>query len=169
MSSDTPGIDRPKALWIALLIVIMASQDALSQAKDLIRLDQLQYEIQAEKDRIQVVNFWATWCAPCLKELPIFEKVNAERSDIRVRLVSLDLDLDPNPDKVRSFVIRKKIKSEVVILDEKNPNEWIEKIDKSWSGALPATLVINNKTGKRRFVEKELHPGDLEKLIAEVQ
>jgi len=151
------------------LLISALSQEAYCQAKDLIRIDQLQSEIKSERDRIQVVNFWATWCAPCLKELPLFEKLNAERGDIRVRLVSLDLDLDPNPDKVRNFVVRKKIKSEVIILDEKNPNEWIDKIDKSWTGALPATLVINNKTGKRKFVEKELHPGELEKLIAEVQ
>jgi thiol-disulfide isomerase/thioredoxin len=163
------GSTLSKAMGPMLLCIVVLSQGGMCQPKDLIRLDQLQSEIQAEKDRIQVVNFWATWCAPCLKELPLFEKLNAERSDIRVRLVSLDLDLDPNPEKVRNFVVRKKIKSEVIILDEKNPNEWIERIDKSWSGALPATLVINNKTGKRKFVEKELHPGELEKLIAEVQ
>ncbi len=169
MRLNPTGRTLAKTLGAILLLISAGPQEAFCQAKDLIRIDQLQSEIQSEKDRIQVVNFWATWCAPCLKELPLFEKLNAERSDVRVRLVSLDLDLDPNPEKVRNFVVRKKIKSEVIILDEKNPNEWIDKIDKSWTGALPATLVINNKTGKRKFVEKELHPGELEKLIAEVQ
>lgn len=169
MSLNRTGITLAKALGAIVLIILALSLEAYCQANDLIRIDQLQTEIQSERDHIQVVNFWATWCAPCLKELPLFEKLNAERSDVRVRLVSLDLDLDPNPEKVRNFVIRKKIKSEVIILDEKNPNEWIDKIDKSWTGALPATLVINNKTGKRKFVEKELHSGELEKLIAEVQ
>lgn len=169
MSLNPTGRTLSITVGALFLLFSVQSQEAFCQSKDLIRIDQLQSEIKSEKDRIQVVNFWATWCAPCLKELPLFEKLNAERSDIRVRLVSLDLDLDPNPDKVRNFVVRKKIKSEVIILDEKNPNEWIDKIDKSWTGALPATLVINNKTGKRKFVEKELHPGELEKLIAEVQ
>ncbi len=169
MRLNPTGSILAKTLVAIFLLISAVPQKALCQAKDLIRIDQLQSEIQSEKDRIQVVNFWATWCAPCLKELPLFEKLNAERGDVRVRLVSLDLDLDPNPEKVRNFVVRKKIKSEVIILDEKNPNEWIDKIDKSWTGALPATLVINNKTGKRKFVEKELHPGELEKLIAEVQ
>jgi len=158
----------PRVRWF-FFVILLACSNAFGQASDVIRLDQLQAEIRNEKNRIQVVNFWATWCAPCIKELPLLEKLNVERSDIRVRLVSLDLDLDPNPEKVRNFVTRKKIKSEVIILDERNPNEWIEKIDKTWSGALPATLVINNKTGKRKFVEKELHPGELEKLIAEVE
>ena len=96
-------------------------------------------------------------------------ELNEEQKDVRVTLVSLDLDLDPNIDKVRSFVARKNIRSEVIILDERNPNAWIDKVDRSWSGALPATLVINNKNGKRRFVEKELQVGELEKLIAEVR
>jgi hypothetical protein len=55
-----------------------------------------------------------------------------------------------------------------LILDETNPNAWIDKIDKNWSGALPATIIINGKTGQRKFVEKELHEGELEKLIAEI-
>jgi hypothetical protein len=56
----------------------------------------------------------------------------------------------------------------VLILDEQNPNSWIELIDKSWTGALPATIIVNSKTGQRKFVERELHEGELEKLIAEV-
>ncbi len=154
--------------WL-LFLMVATGPELYGQEKDLIRLEQLQENIRGEKDRIQVINFWATWCAPCLKELPLFEKLNEEQKDVRVTLVSLDLDLDPNIDKVRSFVARKKIRSEVIILDERNPNAWIDKVDRSWSGALPATLVINNKNGKRRFVEKELQVGELEKLIAEVR
>lgn len=165
-----PYLARMISLRFAyVLIVLIAPLDLQGQAKDLIKLDQLQDQMRGERERIQVVNFWATWCAPCLKELPLFERLNEDRRDVRVTLVSMDLDLDPNVEKVRSFVLRKKIKSEVLILDERDPSSWIDKIDKRWSGALPATLVINNKTGKRKFVEKELHAGDLEKLISEVQ
>lgn len=142
---------------------------AQAQQTALLKLPALQALIEAPSEQIKVINFWATWCAPCIKELPLFEKLTELRKDVKVTLVSMDIDLDPNPDKVNKFVIRKKIKSEVVILDEKNPNAWIDKIDKAWSGALPATIIINTKTGKRKFVEKELHEGDLEKLIDEVK
>ncbi|MBL7848153.1 MAG: redoxin domain-containing protein [Cyclobacteriaceae bacterium] len=154
---------------LAIMAFCSLPNHSLGQANDLVRLEALQKSIQTEKDRIQVINFWATWCAPCLVELPLFEKLNEDRKDIHVRLVSLDMDLDPNPEKVRKFVARKKLKAEVLILDERDPNTWIDKVDKSWSGALPATLVINNKNGKRTFVERELKPGELEKLIAGVQ
>jgi thiol-disulfide isomerase/thioredoxin len=154
---------------ITILCVLVTAQLSWGQTSELVKLDKLQQLIHSEKEQIQVINFWATWCAPCLKELPLFEKLNGDRKDIHIRLVSMDMDLDPDPEKVRKFVARKKIQSEVLILNERNPNQWIDKVDKAWSGALPATLVLNNKTGKRKFVERELHEGDLEKLIAEVQ
>lgn len=171
------NIDNPKSTIAVSLTMrnmafagfLLVGLTGFGQGGELVKLDKLQQLIQSEKEQVQVINFWATWCAPCLKELPLLEKLGSDRKDIRVRLVSMDMDLDPNPDKVRSFVVRKKIRSQVLILDERNPNAWIDKLDKNWSGALPATLVVNNKNGKRRFVEKELHEGDLEKLIAEVQ
>lgn len=155
---------------IALILLILAPGSiCMGQSAELVKLDKLQKIIQNEQEQIQVINFWATWCAPCLKELPLFEKIHTNTKDVLVRLVSMDMDLDPDPEKVRKFVIRKKIQSQVLILNEQNPNLWIDQLDKAWSGALPATLVINNKTGKRKFVEKELHEGDLEKLIADVR
>jgi thiol-disulfide isomerase/thioredoxin len=141
-----------------------------SQNARVVKLDKIKEIIEKKSDRIQVINFWATWCGPCVKELPLFEKLNAEaRPDLRITLVSMDLDLDPNPEKVHKFISRKNIKSEVLILDEADPNSWIDKIAKEWSGALPATLVINTQTGKRKFVEHELKEGDLEQIISEVQ
>jgi len=141
---------------------------AHAQQAQLVRLGELQKIINTPSDEVKVINFWATWCAPCIKELPLFEKLNQDRKDVKVTLVSMDIDLDPNPDKVYKFVGRKSIQCQVVILNEKNPNNWIDKIEKEWSGALPATLIINSKNGKRKFIEKELHEGDLEKLIEEV-
>jgi thiol-disulfide isomerase/thioredoxin len=167
-ASAFPAHSR-RIVWLTVLVVWVASPALFGQTAKMVRLPELQASLQAEQDRIQVINFWATWCGPCIKELPLFEKLNADRKDVRVRLVSLDMDLDPNPEKVRSFVARKKLQSEVIILDERNPNEWIDKVEKSWSGAIPATLIINNKNGKRKFVERALLEGELEKLIAEVQ
>lgn len=149
---------------------LFCSAACFGQHAEIIKLTDLQEIIAAKSDRIQIINFWATWCAPCIKELPLFEKLNAEgRSDLKITLVSMDLDLDPNPEKVYKFILRKKIKSEVVLLDEVDPNSWINKVEKDWSGALPATIFINQKTGKRKFIEKEMLEGDLEKHLKEIQ
>lgn len=155
-----------KIVVVALLLV--GSLQLWAQPK-VVKLPELKKVMETPGEEIRVINFWATWCGPCIKEMPLFEKLNAERKDVAVTLVSMDLDLDPNPAKVHKFVARKKIASTVLILDEKNPNVYIDEIEKQWSGALPATIVINSKTGKRVFAEKELHEGDLEKLIDEVK
>jgi thiol-disulfide isomerase/thioredoxin len=152
---------------VGILLLACLTLPLALKGQDLIRLPDLQSAIH-EKGLVKVVNFWATWCAPCVKEMPFFEKLNEENRNVKVLLVSMDYDLDPDPAKVKRFVERKKILSKVVILAEENPNAWIEKIDKSWTGALPSTLVINPNTGKRKFVQGELKEGDLEKLIQEV-
>jgi hypothetical protein len=61
------------------------------------------------------------------------------------------------------------MKAEVLLLDEIDYNSWIDKVDKRWGGAIPATLVINQKTGKRKFIDKELAEGQLEELISELK
>lgn len=153
--------------FLSTLTFVVISVWANAQA-DQIKLKDLQLIINKPADKVQVINFWATWCAPCVREIPLFEKLNQENGNVDVTLVSMDYDLDPNPEKVYRFMSRKNLKSRVLILAEINPNNWIDKIDKNWSGALPATLVINTKSGKRKFVEKELKDGELEKIIEEV-
>jgi thiol-disulfide isomerase/thioredoxin len=150
---------------LILFFVLMASADVYSQA--IVKLPELQ-EMMNEGKKVKVINFWATWCAPCIKEMPFLERLNRENTDVKVLLVSLDFDLDHDQSKITSFVERKKLNSEVVILDEPDPTKWIEKIDKGWSGALPATLVMNPTTGKRKLIQGELKNGDLQKVIAEV-
>ena len=142
-------------LFIAIVVT------ATAQPK-IVKLAELEKLIKAPSEKIQVINFWATWCGPCVKEMPLIEKVGQERPDIRITLVSMDLELDENPDKVFKFVERKQLKSDVIILDAPDPNSWIDKIEKEWNGSLPATIVINTKTGKRVFAGKELKEGELE-------
>lgn len=139
-------------LYIFLLSVFSVS--AYSQKVKLMNIDQLNERIKNGKDSTYVVNFWATWCAPCIKELPHFEKLSAEYKSekLAVLLVSLDFKskLESN---VIPFVKRKNLKNEVFLLNESSPQEFIDRIDPSWSGSIPATLFI--KGDKRKFVESE--------------
>lgn len=147
-------------------VVIFLCGCCCGQSAEVIKLVDLQHLMRERSHPIHIINFWATWCAPCVNELPLFEKITAEkRPGVRVTLVSLDLDLDPNPEKVYKFISRKNIRSEVVLLSEADPNSWINEIDKRWSGALPATILINHQTGERKFIGKSLEEGELEKFI----
>lgn len=152
--------------YLALFCVFSSFSHA--QTASVIKFNAFREVLESTSNQVQVINFWATWCAPCVKELPLFEKLNAEnRPNIKITLISLDFA--DKIDKVNLFLSRKHIKSEVLLLDEIDYNSWIDKVEKNWSGAIPATLIINPVTGKRKFVEKELQDGDLEKMILEVQ
>lgn len=150
------------------LILIFFSSVAWAQKATVIKFGALQNLITSHDKKVKVINFWATWCAPCVKELPLFEALNASRPD-GVEVTLINLDFADKIEKVNSFLARKNMKATVFLLDEIDYNKWIDKVDKSWSGAMPATLIVNSSTGKRRFVERELAKGDLEKLISEVK
>lgn len=111
----------------------------------------LEKEILSDKNTIYVVNFWATWCGPCVKELPYFEQLNTENKNIKVVLVSLDFK-NQFESKLLPFLKKKSIKSQVVFLADTDYNTWLPMVDKEWSGSIPATLIIKN--GKNFFVEK---------------
>jgi thiol-disulfide isomerase/thioredoxin len=138
-----------------------------AQTATVVKFDRIEKIIKTQTDEVQVINFWATWCAPCVKELPLFEKLGAETPGVKVTLVSLDFA--DKVEKVNAFMTRKSIKSETVLLDEIDYNTWIDKVDASWQGAIPATLIVNTRTGRRKFVERELADGELQQLIASVR
>lgn len=103
-------------------------------------------------DNVYVINFWATWCAPCVKELPYFEKLHKENKKVKVILVSLDSQKDLDK-KLIPFIAKKKLTAEVILLGDKDYNTWLDKIDKNWSGSIPATFIISGN--RKLFAERE--------------
>ncbi len=143
----------------------LAAAPATEQAKvEMIDFDSLQPRLQMENDTIYVVNFWATWCAPCVREIPAFEQLYANYKDqnLKVLLVSLDF---PNhlESRVMPFLEEHQVKSEVVLLDETNPNRWIPLVDESWTGAIPATIIYSRSF--REFYQQEFKYEELEEII----
>lgn len=150
-------------LLIAAIVSLVIFEKVSAQAK-VVRFDEVASIIATETDRIQVINFWATWCAPCVKELPYFQALE-NRNDPSVKITLVSMDYADKLKNVNSFIRKKGITSDVLILDDLDYNSWIDRVDESWGGAIPATLFINPKTGDRKFVEKELKDGELEAII----
>ena len=145
-------------------IVFLGSEAVAQQQAKIVKFDALEQLMSAASDKMQVINFWATWCAPCIKELPHFETLNKHNDRLEVTLVSLDFA--SKVDKVNSFMQKRNLQSKVLLLDEIDYNSWIDKVDPSWSGAIPATLIINQSTGRRKFVEGELKEEELQELVS---
>ena len=113
--------------------------------------------LNSNTDTTYVVNFWATWCGPCVEELPCFEELSRQYASQKVRVVLVSMDFVKDMDeRVVPMVERMKLKNTVWLLNEPNANSWIEQVDAAWSGALPATLILNPMQTKRAFYEKPL-------------
>jgi thiol-disulfide isomerase/thioredoxin len=148
-----------RLLTVAFLLMRLMSY---SQSVKVWKIEDLEKRVKNNSDTTYVVNFWATWCTPCVKELPDFDTINAAyaKHKIKVILVSLDFKEDLEK-KVKPFIKNKNVQSEVVILDEVNGNYFIPKISDAWSGALPATWIVNTKKAVNRFFEKKISTGFL--------
>lgn len=106
-----------------------------------------------KNDTTYVINFWATWCKPCVEEMPYFEEIHNTGFSRPVKVILVSLDFENHlSSKVKPFVQKNNIQSEVVLMNNTRYNSWIDLIDPSWSGAIPATMV--RKGDKVIFTEK---------------
>lgn len=114
-------------------------------------------------EKIRVINFWATWCAPCVEELPYFEKLGKKYGDkLEVILISLD-DAKNIKSTVQPFLKENQIKSSVLLLDDPYAAEWIPIVDMHWDGSIPVTLIASKN--KKQFYNKALSYDELEAAI----
>jgi len=104
-----------------------------------------------------VVNFWATWCAPCVHEIPWFESSVAELKNKNVKLILVSLDFKTDfPEKIKAFVKNKGYKATILWLDETDADLFCPLIDNKWSGNIPVTVMVNNKKGYRQFYGEQV-------------
>lgn len=170
-------MDNMKRLCAVLLIVVCSCKEA-SKPKDSVSavvektmdanaVDLEVYDYQGlepilnkKDDKIYVVNFWATWCAPCVKELPYFEELNEKYAKDNVEVLLVSLDFPKQYDKkLKPFIVKHKLKSKVLALNDVDSNSWINKINPEWTGAIPATLIYNKE--QRAFYEQSFNYDEL--------
>ena len=143
-----------------ILFVLLFSCNHNEQELAVYNFDEIEQFITKNGDKTYVVNFWATWCKPCVKELPYFESLNENYSnEIEVLLISLDFPTQYDK-KLKPFIAENNLKSEVVALNDPDMNTWIPKVNKNWSGAIPATIIYNKD--KRKFYERSFNYKELE-------
>lgn len=142
---------------IVISVLLLPGFSATAQKVSVYKKNDLLKRIYNHSDTTYVVNFWATWCKPCVAELPEFERFNQAygKGPVKVLLVSLDFKEDLHK-RLMPFLQRNSYSSEVILLDEINGNDFINQICPQWSGAIPATIITSKNKQKFAFFEKKV-------------
>jgi len=143
-----------RKLLFALLFCITGSVQAQNkQQVDLYSLEQFKTRVMQDNDTLYVVNFWATWCGPCVKELPHFKKLSETTyAGKPVKFILMSLDARTNLIQTGQFLDKKKIGIEAHLFAAGDPNVWINQLEPSWEGSIPATFLYQ-KGSKLAFRE----------------
>lgn len=154
------------SLSFSLLSFFAISQ----QVSGVYKLNDLLKRMDNTSDTVYVVNFWATWCKPCVQELPEFEAFSKQHQSEKIKVLLVCLDFKEDLEKkVNPFLKKNNYQTECVLLDEVDGNTYINAVSKEWSGAIPATLVTFRNRKKQRFAERKLNAEGLSKMVEEVR
>lgn len=150
-------LKRSSIFYLLIVCVFISSCKSTvtnpnAEIEVLSQFSELQAQMDKHSDKVLVLNFWATTCPPCIKEMPHFKELEQEynSSELKVLLVNLDLFSDFEK-RVLPFITKHQIVPEVQMLVDENYSAWTDKIDSSWYGALPATLISYKDERKFRF------------------
>lgn len=150
-----------------MAVVVFASCADLKEDKAAIatvNFEQFSPRLHKDNDTLYIINFWASWCNPCVKEIPDFEKINAEYKNKKVKMIMVSLDFPNQLDtKVKPFVAEQKMTAEVLLLFDPNANSWINEVSPDWTGSIPATLIFKNEY--RNFREGSYSYTELKQIV----
>jgi len=126
-------------------------------------------EKYTKQDGVVVVNFWSTWCKPCIEEIPHFISVydSLRASGVQLWLVSQDTRDLYNSGALKKYISGKEgwKKAKLFWFNETDADYYCPIINKDWSGVIPATLILNNKKGYSKFIEESM---TAEQLVEEI-
>lgn len=132
-----------------------------AQPLEIVDYEGLKPYLKTDSEKVYIVNFWATWCAPCIKELPYFDRINQTYRDKNVEVLLVSIDFPKKYEShLKPFIVKHQLKSKVMALNDMDSATWVPGIDPNWSGAIPATLIFNKD--KRQFYEQTFTYEELE-------
>ena len=152
-------------LFITLFLALSFScSDKTDRNVQVVDFDEFYSKIDLSSKDTYVINFWATWCSPCVKELPYFESVNKEYADKNVKVILVSLDFPSQIEsKLKPYIRKNEIKSNVILLDDSKMNKWVPRVSEKWDGGIPATLIVNSSN--YNFYP---NPFEKEELVTEI-
>lgn len=145
---------------LALTLILISATATRAQEINMISLESLNKLIESPDKKLKVINFWASWCRPCIMEMPHFEAIDKTKATVYF----ITLDHPQDIAKAQRMVEKNGIKSKVLLLDEKDADKYITAINEGWSGAIPATLFVDAR-GRKYFHEKAFDKPELENYV----
>lgn len=150
-NTNNPALERQPQAWLS----------ANDNPMGYYTYEQFQKLLQGNNDTTYVVNFWATWCIPCVKELPHFQQLYQKYKEQNMHLILVSLDFEDQLEKkLYPFLKKNPLEGEILLLSQKGMNDWIGKINENWEGSLPATLIY--KGSKQQFYAQSFEYDELE-------
>lgn len=153
------------SLLLLLIPLLLFAGNRNSETEiPVVNFEEFQPLLEKDNDTLYVVNFWATWCAPCIKEIPYFEQLSEKYRDKKLKVLMVSLDMSEQLEsRVLPFIEKQGMQNRVILLDDPKFNDWIPLVDKKWTGAIPATLIYGK--GFREFYPRELTFTELEQVV----
>lgn len=149
--------------YIIFSILLFFFSSTFGQNIEVLKFDQLEQKWNKSNDTLYVINYWATWCKPCVEELPDFLKLDKKMNGQKFKMILVSLDFPSHiKSKVIPFINKNNVKPEVIILDD-DANVWINKVNKNWDGAIPATQFIKNN--KKEFYSEQINFTKLTQIV----
>jgi len=151
-----------KPLFIITLLFIAFTTKAQNVKE--VNYEEFKPYLNKQSDTVYVINFWATWCKPCVEELPHFMTVAQDMRHKPVKFTFVSLDFPKfKESKLIPFIEENVISEDVILLNDPNSNYWINDINKEWSGAIPATIIYNKND--KTFFEGQVSYEELTEAI----
>ena len=151
---------------IVILLFCLLSLMSQSQTIPKWKINDVVNYYTKNNDTTYVVNFWSTYCQPCIEEMPYLQSISKKYATNRVKLVFVSLDAKSfYPKKLQAFLKKKKITTSVIWLNETNADIFCPAVDEKWSGAIPATIIVHNKKGYKQFYEQQFTPQQFEEAL----
>ena len=148
---------------LLFFVVISLSIQGFSQNIPVVKFNELEQQWMKNNDTVYLVNYWATWCKPCVEELPAFIELEKQMKNEKFKMILISLDFPTQKEsRVIPFLKKNEIPTQVVILDD-NPNIWINQVNENWDGDIPVTQIIQNS--QKEFYNSSLNLEELQKIV----
>lgn len=149
------------------ILALIALLSVSAFAADLKPVDEAAYAklVASAKGKVLLVNFWATYCVPCRKEMPQMVALEAKMRSQGFQFVTISADEPEQLKDAAAFLDKVKVPAPVYLRKAKDDDKFVAAIDPKWSGALPASFLYDKTGRKVRSFFGEVKLAELEAAI----